>query len=180
MKKQTQKMVKELEEQREEILRLYQELKPSQRAFSPAPHKWNLLQVLRHLVTAEIQSVAYINKKLKSRSGIPEAGIGSYLRNLLLKTALKLPFRFEAPKIAEVKDKHPDFETMISEWDTVRKEIQKLIEQSDEATLARALYRHPKAGMLNMKQFMEFIEVHIAHHQKQMKRIMKHPSFPAE
>lgn len=58
-------MVKKLEDQRKEILRLYQKLTPAQLTFSPAPDEWNLLQVLRHLVTAELQSLFYIQKKIK-------------------------------------------------------------------------------------------------------------------
>lgn len=179
MKKQAQIIYKKLENQREEVLQIYQKLSPSQRTFNPGPDEWNLLQVLRHLVSAELQSLAYIQKKINNKSEISETGIGSYLRNLLLKIALILPLRFKAPKIADVKDENPDFETMLSEWNTVRKELQNLIQDTDEQTLTKALYRHPRAGMLNVKQFLEFIEVHISHHQKQIKRIMKHPSFPA-
>ncbi|MGF1670459.1 MAG: hypothetical protein ACFCU6_08425 [Balneolaceae bacterium] len=42
----------------------------------------------------------------------------------------------------------------------------------------KTVYKHPRAGFLNIKQALEFMESHIAHHQKQIDRIMKHAAFP--
>lgn len=179
MKKETLVIFERLEVQRRDIIATYNLLSTAQLQFHPNENHWNLLQVLRHLVTAEIQSLKYIERKMRFKDEVQHTGISASVRNLILKTALHLPIKFKAPKVAEVKEKHPDFETMISEWDEVRSKFKELIETSDEETLKKALYKHPRAGLLNIKQAMEFIETHVTHHRKQMKKIMLDAAYPA-
>lgn len=178
MKNETLEIFDRLEVQRLEIISTYKLLNKAQLQYSPAPEHWNLLQVLRHLVTAEMLTLKYIERKIKDKDNVPKAGLSAAIRNLILKTALHLPIKFKAPKAAEVKEEHPDFETMISEWDEVRSKFKELIETSDDETLKKALYKHPRAGLLNIKQAMEFIETHVTHHRKQMKKIMLDDAYP--
>ncbi len=172
MKEKTQRIFDRLEAQRGRIIDEYGHLTTDQLRYKPAPDQWNLLQVLRHLVTAEQQSLIYIQRKMKIHENIPKAGLESYVRHLLLKIALYLPIKFKAPKIAAVHEEYPDFETMISEWEATRSELQILLEKSDSKILAKELYKHPRAGLMNMKQALEFFESHIKHHQKQINRLI--------
>lgn len=172
MKKKTKLVFKKIENQREEILKQYEQLTTDQLRFNPSPGRWNLLQVLRHLVTAEKMSLIYIQRKMRNHKNIPKAGLGAFFRFKILKYALILPIKYKAPKFAEVREDYPDFETMISEWDTVRSDMLDLIENSKDEILAKALYKHPRAGLLNVKQALEFIEIHTAHHRKQMDRLI--------
>ena len=179
MKKETLEIFERLEVQRRDIIATYNLLSTAQLQFHPNKNHWNLLQVMRHLVTAEILSLKYIERKIKNKDNVPKTGIGAASRNLILKAALHLPVKFKAPKVAEVKEKNPDLETMISEWDEVRSKFKELLEASDEETLKKALYKHPRAGMLNIKQAVEFIESHITHHRKQMEKIMLDAAYPS-
>jgi uncharacterized damage-inducible protein DinB len=180
MKQKTSRGFQKLETQKKEVISLYDSLSAEQRAFNPASDAWNLLQVLRHIVTSERLSLAYIQRKISSQSNIQKAGIGARVRSTLLKIALYLPIKFKAPKVAQVDETHPDYESMKSEWDQVRYGFQELIDSIDPETLAKAIYRHPRAGMLNMHQAVEFMETHISHHIKQMERIRSHSSFPGK
>lgn len=179
MKEKTLSVFTRLENQRRDIIKLYDTLSAKQLQFNPGLNEWNLLQVMRHLITAEKQSLIYIKRKIARHEDAPKTGLDSLLRHTLLKIALLLPIKFKAPKIAEVKEDYPDFEEMKSEWESIRNEMKNLIKESDDDILAKALYRHPRAGMLNIKQAIEFIKTHTAHHQKQISRIKNHPSFPA-
>ena len=169
----------DLEKQRKEILNLYGGLSSHQLLFKPDPSHWNLLQVLRHLVTAEVQSVVLIRRRLSHHERSKKAGLSASIRHMILKIALVLPIKFKAPKIAEVHDEAPDIETMKSEWVEVRNDINTIINETDSDVLAKELYIHPRAGALNIKQALEFINTHTSHHQKQMERIMNHSDFPA-
>lgn len=180
MKEKTINTFVRLENQRKKILNTYDRLSEKQLQFNPGTGKWNLLQVMRHLITAEKQSFIYIKRKVARHDDVPKAGFDSTLRHALLKIALLLPIKFKAPKIAEVHEDYPNFGEMKSEWDSLRSEMESLVKESNDTVLAKALYRHPRAGMLNIKQTFEFFEIHITHHQKQMKRIRKHSSFPLE
>jgi len=180
MKEKTDKAFNRLEIQKKELIHHYGSLSEDQLCFNPGPGEWNLLQVMRHLVTAEKQSMNYIQRKMESAEQIPKTGTGSVFRFFILKLALILPIKYKAPKIAQVNEDYQDFELMKAEWDDIRDNMKKMIDQSDDQTLAKAVYKHPRAGFLNVKQAIEFMENHIVHHQKQIDRIIKNPSFPVK
>lgn len=167
-----------LETQRNKFTELYNSLTIEQLRFKPEPESWNLLQVMGHIVKSERLTLAYIQRKVRSNDDIPKAGFDSWFRYLVLQIAFYLPFKFKAPKIAQVDEEYPDFELMKTEWDQLRSGFKELIETTDSEILVKAVFRHPRAGMLNMKQALEFLGVHISHHQKQVERIRSHPSFP--
>ncbi|REL38973.1 DinB family protein [Rhodohalobacter sp. SW132] len=172
MKEKTRLLFDRLEAKRGRIIKQYGRLTPAQLQFKADPNEWNLLQVMRHLVTAEQQSVKLILRKLQQQDKISRTGFGAKFRHLVLKIALRLPLKFKAPKIAEVHEESPDFNQMKSEWETVREEILTIIEESTSETLSKALYRHPRAGYLNVKQALEFMDEHLTHHQKQIDRLV--------
>lgn len=174
----TNRTFQNIEEQRHSICSLYEGLSDDQLRFKPNPDHWNLLQVLRHLVTAEQQSWKYVQRKLDIHEKMIPVGFSSTLRSLILKIALKLPLKFKAPKISQIQEDAPDYKTMKSEWETVRRELEQIITSADDELLSKALYKHPRAGLLNIPQMLDFIHVHIKHHQKQIARIMRHHNFP--
>ena len=178
MKQKTLSVFNRIETHKSDILFLYDNLSSQQLHFKPAPGEWNLLQVLRHMVTAEKQSLIYIKRKLARQEAIPKTGLGSALRHLILRIALLLPLKYKAPKIADVAEDYPDYKTMKQEWNEVRTGFNEIIEGNDGTVLSKALYRHPRAGLLNIKQALEFILTHSSHHQKQMNRIMESAGFP--
>lgn len=171
-KQNLEKQLLSLEKQKSSIIGEYKSLQPGQRKFRPGPDDWNLLQVLRHIVTAEQQSLLLIRHKIRHAENLPKAGTGARLRHLLLKIALWLPIKFKAPKIARMNEQNPDFDKIVSDWEEVRSDLQQIISDNSEDTLSKALYKHPRAGLLNMKQALEFFERHIDHHQKQIDRLI--------
>tara|TARA_R100001143_G_C3358741_1_gene134195 strand:+ start:3040 stop:3615 length:576 start_codon:yes stop_codon:yes gene_type:complete len=180
MKQKINSTFQNIEKQREEFISFYDSLNDEQRSFNPDNESWNLLQVMRHIVTAERLSLAYIQRKISSSNNIPKAGLDSWFRTLILQIAFYLPLKYKAPKIAQVDEAYPDFESMKTEWDQVRSGFKELIDTTDSEILEKAIYRHPRAGMMNMKQAVEFLGVHISHHLKQVDRISSHPSFPVD
>lgn len=168
MKEKTRLLFDRLEAQRGRIIKQYSRLSSEQLQYKPAPDEWNLLQVMCHLITAEKQSIAFIQRNMSRIDTIPKSGIKSSLRHFLLKTALYLPLKFKAPKLAEVHEEAPNLDEMKAEWESVRAGLKTLLEESGDETLSKAVYKHPRAGLLNMKQALEFFESHIAHHQKQI------------
>ena len=178
MKDQTISAFNKLEKQREEFLNLYRQQDEENLRFRPDHDSWNMLQVMRHLVTAESLTFIYIKRKLTNGENIPKAGAGEKFRYLLLKMALALPIKFKAPKVAEVKEDYPDFESTMEEWQSIRAELKKLLISTDAEIFSKSIYKHPRAGYLTLNQTIAFIEDHIEHHLKQVYRIMKHPQFP--
>jgi len=178
LKNKTQSTFRRIEKQREEIITLYDNHSPEQLRFNPGPGEWNMLQVMRHLVTAEKQSLLLIRRNIGRIERISTAGAGAKIRHLILRAALFLPIKFKAPKVADVTEDYPDYTGMKKEWVELREEIRQLIDNGDEELFTKAIYRHPRAGDLNLKQSLEFFEMHIAHHRKQMDRIRNNAEFP--
>lgn len=174
-----QRLFLQLEEQRSKFLDVYSRLTPLQLRFKPEPESWNLLQVLRHIVTAEKQSIIYIQRRIERNKKLTKAGLGSTLRYLILKIAMILPIKFKAPKIAEVREENQDLDLMKEEWVSIRTELKQILDETDENILASTVYKHPRAGLLNMNQALGFMKDHIEHHLKQVNRIQNHPSFPS-
>lgn len=177
-KNQCLKIFERVEKQRNEIFSKLDALTEKQLHHNPGPGEWNILQVILHLKTAEKLSVNYIKRKARSDEAIPKSGILSKLRSATLKFALKLPIKFTSPKITDTTDKDPDYEELKSEWEEIRSDLKSLIKKLDEDTLKKEIFNHVVAGKMNMKQALEFIEMHTAHHRKQIQRIMSDPSFP--
>lgn len=168
-----------LEKQRCAIFADLDALSETQLHFSSNPARWNLLQVVLHLMTSEKLSVIYIKRKTGSGKSIPASRLLSAFRLLALNIALKLPVKYKAPKMADTTGKEPDYEKLKSEWKEVRSVLKKLIETLDDETLKSELFKHPVAGEMNMKQALKFMEIHSAHHQKQIHNILNHSLFPS-
>lgn len=164
--------LKRLEKLRLEIVTDLDSLSVNQRNFSESPDTWNPVQVAMHLVIAEQLSLKYIHRKVRSDEELQKAGFKSWLRMLTLKIAFNLPFKYTAPKRTDTTGKDPDFDTLKSDWKAVRSEYRFLVEDLDVEVLKSEILKHPRVGMINMKQTLDFMEIHASHHQKQIKGII--------
>lgn len=178
MKIKIQQAAADYNEQRERFVAAIKAFSAQQQQFRPDAESWNALQIMKHLITAEQQSMLLIRRTVSGKKEIPAAGLGSTIRSSLLKMALWSPIRFKAPKIAQVQEDVPDFEQMLNEWESLWNELDKFIEEQSERTLSGEIYRHPRAGTMNMIQTLEFMQMHIHHHHKQLERNQTHPGFP--
>ena len=171
MKRKLHKAYDKLEKQREEVLRKIEKLSRDQLSWNPAEGKWNILQVFAHLIKAESLSLKFIERSYSRYSELPDAGISSAIRFRLLKWGLKLPISYKAPAMADTTGYNPDFDELVSDWKKVRNRLNVFIEECDEASLGKALYKHPRAGDLNLRQAIEFMHFHINHHEKQLQNL---------
>lgn len=168
-----------LEKQRTDLFSELVSLNDEQRNFSISSEKWNILQILLHLMIAEKLSLLYMKRKANSDEKLPTSGFLSKFRLLTLKLAFSLPFKYKSPRLTDATGKKPKYKKLKSDWDTVRSELKSLIEILDEKTLKSEILKHPRVGMINMKQALDFMQIHVAHHRKQIRGIINHPSFPS-
>lgn len=129
-------------------------------------------------MTSEKLSLSYMKRKSNSDEKLPTSGFLSKLRMFALKLAFSLPFKYMAPRITNATGKKPEYEKLKSDWNTVRSELKMLIESLDEKTLKSEILKHPRVGMINMKKVLDFMQIHITHHRKQIDDIIGNPSFP--
>lgn len=143
---------------------------------SPGPGQWSAAQVVQHLLVAETGIAQYLEKKLQQTEDLEKAGIAHTLKSLLLRGLLRLPFtRFKAPKrLAELTpdevDSLPELQT---EWQSIRRRLEQLLNEYPSRLLDRAIFKHPRSGMLTIYQTLDFMLDHVLHHQRQVDRIAK-------
>lgn len=141
---------------------------------SPGPGQWSAAQVVHHLIVAETGIGQYMEKKLLQSDSLAKAGFGSFLKSRLLRVLLRLPFtRFKVPgHLAKATPAElPPLPEMQAEWAAVRRRLERLLNEFPGNLLNRAIFKHPRSGMLTIYQTLDFMLDHILHHQKQVERI---------
>ncbi|SMC00434.1 hypothetical protein SAMN00120144_3247 [Hymenobacter roseosalivarius DSM 11622] len=141
---------------------------------SPGPGQWSAAQVVHHLLVAETGINQYIDKKLAQTEDLEDAGVGAFLRSGLLRVLLRLPFlRFAAPsKLKELTpDQAPPLPVLRAEWESVRRRLERTLNEYPSKLLNRAIFKHPRSGMLTIYQTLDFMVDHVLHHQRQVSRI---------
>ncbi|UOQ76872.1 DinB family protein [Hymenobacter sp. 5516J-16] len=143
---------------------------------APGPGQWSAVQVVQHLVVAETGIGQYMEKKLLQAEGLHKAGFASFLKSRLLRVLLRLPFtRFKAPAaLAKLTPAEiPPLSELQAEWEAVRRRLERLLNEYPSNLLDRAIFKHPRSGMLTIYQTLDFMLDHVLHHQKQVERITK-------
>lgn len=174
-----EKQFKSIEEQRKNLLDEIAKLSHTQQNFKPAPEAWSILQVVNHLLYAETNVVKYMLKKIQGIATVEKAGVQAKVRSAVLNTFLKSPLKFKAPKAAmPAQEEVYIFENLRRQWNEVRAEFGKILDQLNPADAEKLLFKHPISGKFNIYQTMSFLQEHIAHHIRQIGRIKSDPGFP--
>lgn len=178
MKKECQSLFAGIENRRLSICEEVDRYSTNQLMFSPAEGEWNVLQVMDHICQSERLSHAYMKRSLSKKERPGKAGFRSAFRLFLLKTAFKLPFSYKSPSIADPSGKELNYGNLKKDWESVREGLRQLIDKNDGEDLARLIYNHPVAGLMNMKQALEFMDNHLARHEVQIRNLLTHPGLP--
>jgi uncharacterized damage-inducible protein DinB len=166
------KQFENLEWQRAKLLNQVASLPQDQWQTCP-PGKWSIAQVLSHIIASEQLSIRYLKKKMLGIDEAPETGIVEELKMITLIVSQRLPFKFKAPTV--VTDHtyvYPSFTELSDAWEKVRIDMKDVLARFQENQLNRKIYKHPIAGMLNIKQAVQFFSEHIIHHTPQIKRLL--------
>lgn len=154
---------------------LLKELEPLDDALlnqKPADDAWSAMQTLHHLILVEENSLAYINKKLSFNPNLPKSGLGAWFKMILLRITLRSPIKFKAPKSASA-ERIPDranFAETQAQWQKIRDEWTRFFESLPIELEDKAVYRHPRIGLINWLQMIEFIQAHFERHRFQIRR----------
>jgi uncharacterized damage-inducible protein DinB len=131
---------------------------------------WSVLQVLNHLALAEQHTLAYIHKKMQDPSALSPAGPKSFWRMAIVVVALRSPYRAKAPE----RTAHPEADTTLAavreHWDGVRQGWQELIDGFPPTLVDRAVFRHPRTGLMSLAHTLAFMQAHLHHHRRQIAR----------
>lgn len=132
------------------------------------------MQCLHHLLGAESNSLAYVQKKLSFNPKLPRTGLLSKLRATVLMTYMYLPIKFKAPTYIAT-DKLPATSELAATADTFRAHRQALrvyLDELDPKWYDYQVLKHPLAGRISLNQMISFFGSHFHRHQKQAQRAL--------
>lgn len=168
-----QKEWNRLESLKKAYEKVLEQAAPEELAFKPAPDSWNMLQVVRHIVTAEELSTAYLVKKNYTNAQ-RRGNLGTHFRALLLRLLLRSPLKFKAPPVAALQPvAEQDKARLLSDWEAEREKLALYLENFPEEKLEFEIYRHPRSGWLTIGQTLQFFGDHLQHHRQQLARLQK-------
>ncbi len=160
-----------LESQRIKLLDSLKNLPPEKLNYQPEG-RWSINQVVAHLITAERMSVMYLTKKIQGIDEVDNTGLIEELKMIGLIISQRLPLKFKAPRVVVENTSHSsDLQQLEQEWNTLRMDLKNLLEKIGDHQIKRKIYKHVRAGKLNIQQALIFFREHIIHHQPQIKRL---------
>lgn len=174
MKEETRSLYRKYIAEVGDLIRSLEALEPQKLNRKSADNSWSILQVLYHIVLVEENSIAYLRKKLSFNPELKNSGIGAEIRSRLLGITLISPFKFKAPKSAS-PDKIPENGTLqdvAQRWEKVSADWTDLLEKMSDDLPMKALYRHPRSGLLNLTQTIRFLQGHFRRHRRQIQRYL--------
>jgi len=145
--------------------------KMSESLFSKTPPSggWSYSEVYSHIFDSNLLSLMAIRNCIK---GEGKDKITPFTARVILFFGRFPPGKYKVPKrLAERVKKIPIPEAvqLIADMETQLSHIESTIRQAS----ARQKIAHPRLGYLNAMQWLRFIDIHMRHHLKQLKRIEK-------
>lgn len=165
----------QLDERLAELFSKLEAYDDTQLNHQPSDGGWSVLQVLHHLILAESASLGYIKKKLSFNPALGKAGFRSAWRLFVVDFYFRMPTKFKAPKGVD-REALPDRSEFIAtkvKWEAQRKTLRQTLAHLPEDRFDRALYKHPFAGKMTLRQMLQFFGLHMKRHQKQINRVLR-------
>jgi hypothetical protein len=147
---------------------------PSDRLEYAPEGKWSIREILAHLISAEKLSVQYINKKILGIRDVEDTGVWDEVKMVLLQASQRLPLKFKAPTgLVENTPANQNLDQLMADWEKTRVELKILLEKFDDTQIRKKIYKHVRAGRLNIQHALMFFREHIIHHSPQINRLLK-------
>jgi len=142
--------------------------------FNKIPSKggWSIGQTLYHCAFVESGVILVINKNLSENKTTLKSDLVSKLRSLLLVGFLKSPLKIKAPKVASKVPDTISVEDIKKYFDKNAVDFKKLLNELPVELEDKFIFKHPLAGLFNIKQTIGFTTEHYLHHEQQLDALM--------
>lgn len=163
--------LKILDEETNDLYELVQDL--NEEDLHNQAYGWSIIQVYSHLIMAEAGSVNYMRKKMQAGNKLNNYSPLGKMRYSFLKRILQSSLKWKAPKVVSMPRENYSLEEIKTEWAKTRELTKKYVDEYPEDLLAKAVYKHPFAGRLDLEGAIGSFIYHQRHHKHQIKRIRK-------
>lgn len=164
-----------MDQKKNELMNLIRSLSAENYLRQPDQFTWSAGQIANHLYLSERQTLAYLKKKLSYPDQLLPFSIRSwwslYAANFILWSPVKVKAPPQINMWKETEILSPD--DLNRKWNEIREEMNILISDHLPRFNRHLVFNHPFTGRMTMLQMLVFFNHHIAHHQRQMKRVLK-------
>ncbi len=161
-----------MEAARFRILQLAESLSEPRAHVSPGPGEWSVVQVVEHMVTIDCMVLKLVQRQL-AKDDLRPAGLGTWMRAVLVTLALRYRKKIEAPAVLPPPTGSRSLAEWRDEWEASRRQWRETLEGVPEKLRHRELFKHPLAGYLTLGQTLRFITEHTLHHVPQVQRLVR-------
>ncbi len=172
MPPETARLYSKLEDQRIELINSIADLENQLMTYRLIDNKWHILEILQHLVMSEKLSIYYLKKKWKHSQDLPSKTLITDFRSWSLLFFMWIPIPMKAPARVTVFDPDKTCQNIILEWEEIRSEMKKFLEEMELNVFQKEFYKHPATGKLTLHHMLLFFYAHIKRHRKQIQRIL--------
>jgi hypothetical protein len=138
----------------------------------PADGGWSAVQVVEHILASESGTLGYMMKKSSGGWDVLEiTGQEQIQSSSNLNTRLASNERYAAPAILPQPLNELKADDLEVQWHYSRKKLYEFARQVEPLHYDKLVFRQPAAGMLNLLQTMDFLNLHLQHHIPQIGRI---------
>jgi uncharacterized damage-inducible protein DinB len=142
----------------------------TQRRHRPTPDAWSALEVLEHLVLAERvvlgPSAQWRDRPSASRS------LRDRVRYHMVRLVLQQRIKVRTPSEQMRPSGRVSFTQLRTAWMTQQEALREFVLSLDAAGARRAIFHHPIAGPLTVRQALQLLEVHLRGHAAQVHRLL--------
>jgi uncharacterized damage-inducible protein DinB len=132
------------------------------------PDEWSLTEVIEHLVIAERNFTPGFEQAsaAKGFEAIPKR-----IRRKVVLFVLRNAFKVPTPSDKVVPKGVDTLETLLPEWNTLRERTSKSLDNKSQDQLNYLVFKHPRAGDLNLLEALDFLDAHMTYHRKRAKQV---------
>jgi hypothetical protein len=133
---------------------------------------WNAIKVVEHIIASETGTLEYIRRKTQAPPlELESTGEREAAAAHLLFSALRSQERWSAPEILPDPLGKFSLAQLQYGWNSNRTLWANTLQAMDPEYLNKAVFKHPRAGRMGMRETLEFLTLHIVHHRYQIDRI---------
>ena len=160
----------QLEDQRQRMLAMVENLTTEQLQSAPGPDRWSILQAFQHVVMGEAgmrQSEAELRDNPLRESLRPGKMVG------IVKEFLAKDLVDAVPDPSMEPDGNTTLEELRSLWQEERRAMAVLLDSVKEENRDGVMFSHVASGPLTAFQMLEIAEAHLGTHTRQIERLRK-------
>lgn len=160
-----------IEAKRTHLIDLVSGMEPALVAAHPRPGKWSILEIVEHLVLAEVGVLGELNAlgQLTPLRRRPKDRV----RYQIVMFILRFDIPVQVPSRAMVPKGTRSLEELRAAWEAGHHQLRLWILDSGSALRGRPLFLHPVAGPMTTVESLRMLEVHLDRHTRQVKALAK-------